>query len=87
MVIGNHFPEFEYESKLENLRQAVIDLGVPYPVVQDNDGHNWNAYQTSYWPTLYLIDKNGHLRYSHIGEGSYSETESAIKILLNEPLQ
>lgn len=87
MVIGNHYPEFGYESKLENLRQAVVDLGVPYPVVQDNDGLNWTAYQTSYWPTLYLIDKNGRLRYSHIGEGSYLETESAINLLLNEPVQ
>lgn len=84
VVIGNHFPEFGYESKLDNLKQAVIDLGVNYPVVQDNEGINWNAYDNHYWPTMYLIDKKGHIRYVHIGEGKYSETEAAINTLLDE---
>jgi hypothetical protein len=87
VVIGNHYPEFSYESKLENLKQAVIELGINYPVVQDNQGVNWNAYHNRYWPTLYLIDKNGHIRYVHIGEGSYDETENAIRLLLDEPAQ
>jgi hypothetical protein len=85
VVIGNHYPEFDYESKLDNLKQAVVDLEVPYPVVQDNDGLNWRGYKNRYWPTMYLIDKNGHIRYVHIGEGNYAGTESAILALLAEP--
>jgi hypothetical protein len=87
VVIGNHFPEFSYESKLDNLKQAILDLDVPYPVVQDNEGVNWDAYQNRYWPTLYLIDKNGHIRYIHIGEGNDAETEQAIITLLAEPME
>lgn len=83
-MIGNHFPEFGYESKLDNLKQAMIDLEVNYPVVQDNEGINWNAYANHYWPTMYLIDKEGHIRYVHIGEGKYGETEAAINALLHE---
>ena len=84
MVIGNHYPEFSYERDLGNLKQAVEDLKVPYPVVQDNDGENWQAYKNSYWPTLYLIDKKGRIRYTTIGEGNYAETETAIQALLKE---
>lgn len=62
----------------------MVDLDVPYPVVQDNDGINWRAYNNRYWPTLYLIDKNGTIRYVHIGEGAYQETEGAIQYLLSE---
>jgi thiol-disulfide isomerase/thioredoxin len=87
VVIGNHYPEFDYERSLVNLKQAVVKLNIPYPVVQDNDGVNWRAYETLYWPTLYLIDKQGHLRYTRIGEGSYTEIEDAIQALLNEPAQ
>lgn len=84
VVIGNHYPEFNYERDLENLKRAVVELDVPYPVAQDNDGATWNAYGNRYWPTLYLIDRRGHLRYQHIGEGSYAETEAAIQALLAE---
>ncbi len=84
VVIGNHYPEFGYESQLANLRQAVTDLDVTYPVVQDNDGVNWSAYKTLYWPTMYLIDKTGRIRYVHIGEGGYAQTERAIQSLLAE---
>jgi hypothetical protein len=84
VIIGNHYPEFSFERDLDNLRQAVVDLNVPYPVVQDNEGANWQAYQNRYWPTLYLIDKKGRLRYRHIGEGRYQETEEAIQALLKE---
>jgi thiol-disulfide isomerase/thioredoxin len=85
VVIGNHFPEFQYESQLGNLKDAIQRLDVPYPVAQDNDGKTWQAYDNHYWPTLYLIDKNGHIRYRHIGEGAYQETEAAIRALLSEP--
>ena len=85
MVIGNHYPEFGYEEDLDNLKKAIQDLDVHYPVAQDNDGATWRAYQNRYWPTLYLIDKHGDIRYKHIGEGAYQETESVIQVLLSEP--
>ena len=85
VVIGNHYPEFEYERDLVGLSDALARLGVTYAVTQDNDGTNWRAYQTHYWPTLYLIDKQGRLRYRHIGEGAYEATEAAIQELLEEP--
>ena len=84
VVIGNHFPEFDYERDLNNLKDAVQRLRVPYAVAQDNQGVTWEAYQTRYWPSLFLIDKHGHLRYTHIGEGAYGETEQAIQDLLKE---
>jgi len=84
VVIGNHFPEYSHEKDLDNLIRAVNDLRIDYPVSQDNDGKTWRAYNTRYWPTLYLVDKKGNLRYVHIGEGAYEETEAAIQILLAE---
>lgn len=86
-MIGNHFPEFAHESDLKNLKQAVNDLDIPYAIAEDNEGKTWRAYNNHYWPTLYLIDKNGHLRYIHIGEGRYAETEAAIQALLAEPVK
>jgi len=85
VVIGNHYPEFDYEADLDNLKQAITDLDIPYPVAVDNDRQTWNAYHNRYWPTLYLIDKQGRIRYVHIGEGAYQETEQAILTLLSEP--
>jgi hypothetical protein len=84
VVIGNHYPEFNYEHDLDNLKEALIRLDVPYPVAQDNDRVTWSAYKNRYWPTLYLIDKWGNIRYRHIGEGRYEETEVAIQALLAE---
>ncbi len=84
VIIGNHFPEFGYEEDLENLKAAVARLEIPYPVAQDNDGATWRDYDNIYWPTLYLIDKQGYIRYTHIGEGGYGETEAAILTLLAE---
>jgi len=85
VVIGNHFPEFDREADLDNLKDAIVRLDVPYAVAQDNDGATWQAYRNHYWPTIYLIDKSGHIRYVHIGEGAYAETEAAIQALLAEP--
>ena len=84
IIIGNHYPEFSHEHDLNNLKAALIQLDVPYPVAQDNEGNTWRAYNNRYWPTLYLIDKWGNIRYSHIGEGAYTETEAAIQTLLAE---
>ncbi len=83
-VIGIHYPEFAYEEEYENVLQATKDLNVDYPVALDNDGSTWRAYQQRYWPTRYLIDKQGNIRYKHIGEGAYDETESYIQYLTAE---
>ncbi len=84
VIIGNHFPEFSYEQDLKNLKNAIAEDGIQYAVAQDNNGDTWRAFNTQYWPTLYLIDKHGHIRYVHIGEGQYKETEENIKTLLAE---
>ena len=84
VVIGNHYPEFGYERDLDNLKEAIERLDVPYPVAQDNDRKTWGAYHNRFWPTMYLIDKQGNIRYVHIGEGHYAETEAAIQALLAE---
>ena len=84
VIIGNHFPEFTYEQDLANLKDAIKQDGIEYAVAQDNNGATWKAYQNQFWPTLYLIDKQGHIRYVHIGEGGYRETEENIKALLAE---
>jgi hypothetical protein len=84
VIIGNHYPEFDHERDLDNLKAAVIRLDVPYPVMQDNDGQTWRAYNNRYWPALYLIDKWGQIRYTHVGEGGYAITEAAIQSLLAE---
>jgi thiol-disulfide isomerase/thioredoxin len=84
VLIGNHYPEFDYESKLDGLKDAVAREGIEYAVAQDNQGGTWRAYHNRYWPTLYLIDKRGHIRYVHIGEGAYDETEQNIQALLAE---
>jgi thiol-disulfide isomerase/thioredoxin len=84
VIIGNHFPEFSYEEDLSNLKDAIARFDIQYVVTQDNDGATWRAYKNHYWPTLYLIDKQGHIRYIHIGEGRYKETEENIKALLFE---
>ena len=84
VIIGNHYPEFSYEADLENLKAAIASEDIQYAVTQDNDGVTWQAYQNHYWPALYLIDKHGNIRYIHIGEGRYKETEANIKALLEE---
>lgn len=84
VIIGNHFPEFSFEEDLANLQDAVAKYGIEYAVAQDNDGATWRAYQNRYWPALYLIDKRWHIRYIHIGEGRYQETETAVQALLAE---
>ena len=84
VIIGNHYPEFSHEEDLDNLKSAIKELKIEYPVAQDNEGVTWRAYNNRYWPTLYLIDKQGVIRYVHIGEGAYPETEAAIQELLIE---
>ena len=81
-VIGVHTPEFGFEHDLDNVRRAVADLRVDYPVVIDNDFAIWRAFDNQYWPALYLADGTGHVRFRHVGEEAYAETEEAIQRLL-----
>src|SRR5947208_5370282 len=81
-IVGVHTPEFAFEHVSSNVRAAVKRLGVGYPVVQDNRYRTWAAYGNQYWPAEYLIDRSGEVRHIHFGEGSYGETEGAIRTLL-----
>jgi len=81
-IIGIHTPEFPAEKELSRVVRQTQELGIRYPVVTDNDMTTWNAYHQEYWPVLYLIDEEGIIRYVHIGEGEYQETESRIKELI-----
>src|SRR4051812_44825861 len=83
-IIGVHTPEFPFEKDAGNVRSAIAQNGIRYPVAQDNDYATWNAYGNQYWPAHYLIDANGQVRYVHFGEGKYAETERAIRALLEE---
>ena len=83
-VVAVHSPEFSHEKKLSNVRDYVRRKGITYPVVIDNDFAIWRRYQNRYWPAMYLIDKNGQIRYRAIGEGRYIQTEQMIQTLLNE---
>lgn len=78
VILAVHTPEFEFEKDLNNLRKAVEDFGITYPVVQDNDFKTWRAYKNRFWPAKYLIDKDGNVVYKHFGEGKYAETEAII---------
>ena len=84
VVVGVHTPEFAFEHVPSNVRAAVKRLGVRYPVALDNRYGTWNVYGNQYWPAEYLIDRNGHVRSAHFGEGHYSETEENIRSLLGE---
>ena len=84
-VISVHYPEFSYERDLDNVKKAIEELDIEYAVAIDNDRLTWGAYNQRYWPTTYLIDKSGHIRYRHIGEGAYEVTETAIQLLMAEP--
>ena len=83
-VIGVHSPEFDEERKVENLRREIASLGIRYPVVTDNDYQTWNAYKVEAWPTAFLLDKQGRIRWMHVGEGDYDKAERLIQKLLAE---
>ncbi len=84
VVIGVHTPEFPFEHDLENVRRAAKDMRVEYPIAIDNDYAIWYAFDNHYWPALYLVDAQGHLRYHHFGEGQYEQSEMMIQQLLAE---
>ncbi|RWN59356.1 thioredoxin family protein [Mesorhizobium sp.] len=84
VVIGVHSPEFSFEKDLNNVRRAAKDLGVDYPIAVDSDHAIWRAFNNHYWPALYFIDSQGHVRHHHFGEGSYEQSEKIIQELLAE---
>lgn len=84
VVIGVHAPEFAFEKNIDNVRKAVKDQNIPYPVVLDNELATWNAFQNRSWPASYLIDASGQVRRIHEGEGEYEEEEQAIRQLLTD---
>jgi len=73
VVIGVHSPEFQFEKQLDNVRWAVTDMQIHYPVAVDSDHVIWRAFQNQYWPALYFIDSRGRLRHHQFGEGSYEQ--------------
>lgn len=81
-VIGVHTPEFGYERDVNNVKRALKQHKITYPVPIDNDYKTWNAYNNEYWPHLFLADREGLLQYDHIGEGAYDKTEQKIRQLL-----
>jgi thiol-disulfide isomerase/thioredoxin len=83
-VIGVHSPEFDEERNVEHLRREVVSLGIRYAVVTDNDYQTWSAYHVEAWPTSFLLDKQGRIRWMHVGEGGYDEAERLIQKLLAE---
>ncbi|WP_310631409.1 cytochrome c biogenesis protein CcdA, partial [Paraburkholderia sp.] len=84
VVIGVHAPEFAFERNIDNVRKAVHDLGVDYPVAIDNNYAIWRAFDNQYWPAHYFADAKGQIRYQHFGEGEYDQSERVIQQLLVE---
>jgi thiol-disulfide isomerase/thioredoxin len=84
LIIGIHSPEFEFEKDPHNVEIAIEKHGISYPVVMDNDMETWKAFENRYWPRKYIADHEGYLRYDHIGEGAYQESEKVIQQLLQE---
>ena len=84
VVIAMHAPEFAFEKIPENVKNAVAQHKLTYPIGLDNDFKTWRAFQNQYWPASYLIDKDGNVRREHFGEGEYMESEAAIRALLAE---
>jgi thiol-disulfide isomerase/thioredoxin len=83
-TVGIHTPEFPFERDSKNIRNAIAKHGITYPVGVDNDFQTWKAFKNEYWPHLFLADRQGIIRYDHIGEGAYDETESKIRQLLGQ---
>ena len=84
VVVGVHTPEFGFEHNLDNVRRAVQEMKIDYPVAVDNDYAIWRAFDNSYWPALYFADAQGQIRHHHFGEGEYQQSEMVIQQLLAE---
>ena len=83
-VIGVHTPEFTFAQYESNVERGIREFGLTYPIVIDSDREIWKAFANRYWPTKYLLDQDGYLRYGHFGEGAYAECEQVIQELLRE---
>nr|WP_145545959.1 redoxin domain-containing protein [Variovorax boronicumulans] len=84
VVVGVHTPEFAYEKNIANVKRALVDLDVPFPVALDNNFAIWRAFRNNYWPALYFVDARGQIRFHHVGEGAYEKSEQVIQQLLDE---
>jgi thiol-disulfide isomerase/thioredoxin len=84
VVIGAHTPEFQFEKTPANVRRAVQEMGITYPVAVDSEYAIWRAFANEYWPALYFVDARGHLRHHQFGEGDYERSERVIQELLTE---
>jgi len=87
-VVGIHAPEFSHEAEVDNIVEAAAELGVTWPIALDTQKHTFHDWQEGprgFWPRVYLLDRDGNVRYDHRGEGRYAETEAAIQALLAEP--
>jgi len=82
VLIGVHAPEFAFERKIENLEREVRDFEITYPVVQDNEFATWDNFKNRYWPAVYIIDKEGYIRFTHFGEGKYEEIDDVVAELI-----
>ena len=83
-VVGVQTPEFDFEGNLDNVRRAITEMDVRYPVAVDNDYAVWRAFDNHYWPALYFVDAEGRIRHHHFGEGEYTESEMVLQMLLRE---
>jgi len=84
VVIGVHSPEFAFEHNVDNVRRQAKDMRVDYPIAIDNDFAIWRAFKNQYWPALYFVDAQGHIRHHQFGEGEYEKSEMVIQQLLAE---
>lgn len=84
VVIGVHTPEFLFEKNIDNVRQAIKDMNINFPIAIDNKQSIWNAFNNQYWPALYLLDSRGRIRHHQFGEGGYEQSEKMIQQLLIE---
>jgi thiol-disulfide isomerase/thioredoxin len=82
VVIGVHTPEFPFEKNVDNVRRALKDMAIEYPIALDNDYAIWEGFGNNYWPALYFVDPEGRIRHSHFGEGEYERSERTIQQLL-----
>ena len=84
IVVGVHSPEFAYEKNISNVKKALLDLGISFPVAVDNNFAIWRAFGNNYWPAHYFVDGQGRIRFHHFGEGEYEKSEQVIQQLLEE---
>lgn len=83
-IVGIHAPEFDYEKDAANVKKAVADDAILWPVAQDNGFKTWRRYKNGYWPAFYYVDKTGKVRHLHIGEGGYANQDAVVAALLAE---